>query len=91
LYSTGDNRLTGVMPTQLGNIETLQELHLHSNELTGSIPAEITSIPGLLVLNLESNQFTGSISVQSTLNSESGARMGLIRQFESIESLILCK
>ena len=91
MYLTGDNRLTGAMPTQLGNIATLQELHLHGNDLTGSIPVEVTSIPGLLVLNLESNQFTGSISVQSTSNSEPDSDTGLVWQFESIESLILCE
>ena len=91
LFPTGNNRLTGVIPSELGNIVTLKELHLHSNELVGSLPVEITSISGLLVLNLDTNQLTGSISVQSAFNRAHDSAMQLSWRFESIETLFLCK
>ncbi len=37
------NHLTGSIPSELGNMEYLENLHLANNKLTGSIPLELGS------------------------------------------------
>lgn len=48
----GINKLTGSMPTILGNMTRLTTLYLHHNQLSGQIPREL----GWL-LNLEDLEF----------------------------------
>lgn len=62
--SLGGNRLTGTIPTQLGNLGKLYRLHLAGNQLTGSIPTQLGSLTALTRLALHTNQLTGSIPTQ---------------------------
>jgi Leucine-rich repeat (LRR) protein len=55
------HQLIGSMPSELGNLTSLQWLLLYSNELTGSIPSELGNLPNLQYLYLQSNQLTGNI------------------------------
>ena len=56
------NGLTGQIPSELGNLAALQELHLHGNHgLTGQIPSELGNLAALQELWLSSNGLTGPI------------------------------
>ena len=56
-----DNRLTGPIPPELGNLSSLIALHLYGNQLTGPIPPELVSLSELVYLQLSENQLTGPI------------------------------
>ena len=56
-----ENRLSGPIPSSLGNLTRLESLTLYANQLTGSIPPSLGSITRLRSLNLSANQLTGSI------------------------------
>ena len=57
----GANQLTGTIPAELGNLASLEWLHLWNNQLTGAIPSELGNLSSLTVLNLGGNQLTGTI------------------------------
>jgi Leucine-rich repeat (LRR) protein len=59
-----DNRLTGVIPAELGQLSALIELNLANNQLSGSIPAELGQLAALTHLYLENNQLSGSIPAE---------------------------
>jgi len=58
------NKLTGSIPTELGNLTHLTGLDLRSNKLTGSIPSELGNLTQLTELYLHSNKLTGSIPTE---------------------------
>ena len=58
------SRLSGTLPTQLGNLGGLTRLDLSGNRLTGSIPAQLGSLAALEGLDLSGNRLTGSIPMQ---------------------------
>ena len=51
-----NNRLTGPIPPELGELASLTELWLNNNQLMGSIPAELGDLTGLTFLNLSKNR-----------------------------------
>ena len=57
----GGNRLTGSIPSSLGDLANLKRLYLHGNQLTGSIPSSLGNLANLEYLYLIHNQLTGSI------------------------------
>ncbi|XWS67913.1 hypothetical protein CRYUN_Cryun04dG0045600 [Craigia yunnanensis] len=56
-----DNRLTGQIPSTLGQLLSLLVLDLSKNLLTGSIPSSFGSLRDLTSLDISSNNLTGSI------------------------------
>ena len=58
------NRLTGVIPAELGNLSNLQSLHLSGNQLTGELPAELGDLSNLKSLHLWDNRLTGDIPAE---------------------------
>ena len=38
------NRLTGTIPTEIGNLTNLTRLHLDGNRLTGCVPAALSTV-----------------------------------------------
>ena len=56
-----DNRLSGELPPELGNLSRLRELRLGDNQLNGEIPPELGNLFNLEVLSLVRNRLSGSI------------------------------
>lgn len=61
-----NNRLTGVIPSELGLCRSLALLNLAHNRLTGSLPAPLGNLTNLQVLNLQQNELIGFIPYQLT-------------------------
>ena len=56
-----DNNLSGTIPTELGNLSSLEILWLGDNDLSGSIPSELGSLSSLQDLSLGLNELSGTI------------------------------
>lgn len=59
-----DNKISGSIPSELGNLTTLTNLNLSSNNLAGSVPASIGNLTNLTNLNLGGNSLTGAIPAE---------------------------
>ncbi|GAV60690.1 Pkinase_Tyr domain-containing protein/Malectin domain-containing protein/LRR_8 domain-containing protein [Cephalotus follicularis] len=55
------NRINGSIPSQLGNIATLEQLVLEDNQLVGSLPQNLGNLGNLKRFLVASNNFTGRI------------------------------
>ena len=53
--------LQGPIPSEIGGLSELEELHLGSNDLTGSIPPELGGLAKLEELDLANNDLSGTI------------------------------
>lgn len=60
------NRLAGVIPAMLGNLDQLQVLWLNTNRLEGSIPPEFGKLKSLQQLYLENNRLSGEFPLDLT-------------------------
>ena len=60
-----DNRLTGAIPSEIGNLSKLQWLRLFDNRLTGSIPPELGKLKKLEWLLLHINYLSGGDSFRT--------------------------
>ena len=56
-----ENNLTGMLPSQLGNLPQLESLFLPVNSVVGAIPAELGNLSQLQVLDMQRNSLTGPI------------------------------
>ena len=56
-----NNRLTGTLPPELGNLADLRWLSLGGNRLTRAIPEELGNLANLQWLSLERNRLSGAI------------------------------
>ena len=59
-----DNQLKGSIPTELGDLASLQHLSLWRNQLTGPIPVELGNLASLTGLALYNNQLAGAIPTE---------------------------
>ena len=58
------NQLSGEIPTELGNLSSLEWLFLSGNQLMGEIPTELGNLSSLERLFLSFNQLTGEIPTE---------------------------
>ncbi|KAJ0096394.1 hypothetical protein Patl1_29057 [Pistacia atlantica] len=61
VLSLSDNRISGLIPPELGNCSDLEVLELRSNSLTGHMPADLSHLSNLNVLDLGINNLTGEL------------------------------
>ncbi|CAN6247144.1 unnamed protein product [Urochloa humidicola] len=61
VLNLGNNKLTGIIPREIGQLKSLAELNLSFNFLSGEIPQQLCSLKNLQVLDLSSNYLTGEI------------------------------
>ncbi|MBO1348618.1 MAG: putative Ig domain-containing protein [Hormoscilla sp. GUM202] len=59
--SLDDKSLRGTIPSELGSLGNLQDLHLNDNSLSGTLPSELGSLSNLLELELNNNSLSGTI------------------------------
>ncbi|CAN4096958.1 unnamed protein product [Withania somnifera] len=55
------NRISGPIPKELGDIDTLEELNLENNLLEGPLPPNLGSLSSLKEMFLSANNLTGNI------------------------------
>ena len=55
------NNLTGVIPVEIGDFDSLTVLFLEYNDISGEMPVELGNLTDMLWLNFSSNQLTGPI------------------------------
>ncbi|CAM8998184.1 unnamed protein product [Rhodiola kirilowii] len=60
-FSMADNKLTGGIPSEIGNLTLLRELYLYRNNLRGEIPQEFGHLHNLQILSVFDNQLTGYV------------------------------
>ncbi|MEN8216452.1 MAG: leucine-rich repeat domain-containing protein [Pseudomonadota bacterium] len=95
-----NNKLTGSIPSELGNLSKLAVINLGLNKLTGSIPSELGNLSKLESLYLFDNQLTGSIPTELgnlsklevldlSFNSITGSIPAKLGNFSDLESLRL--
>ncbi|KAL8131842.1 putative LRR receptor-like serine/threonine-protein kinase At1g53440 isoform X2 [Apium graveolens] len=56
-----DNRLSGSIPPEIADIDTLEDLQIEDNQMEGPLPPELGRLRSLWSLRLSSNNFTGRI------------------------------
>ena len=48
-----ENRLTGSIPSQLGNLPGLRQAHLHLNQFTGDVPIDLCDAANMISLQAD--------------------------------------
>ena len=56
-----ENRLSGGLPSELGDLTTLTELKIYDTSLSGTLPSELGELSALTILALVNNQVSGSL------------------------------
>jgi hypothetical protein len=63
-FSVTASSLTGTLPTELGNLFSMQQMWYYDNDLIGMIPSELGNLNQMAILQLEGNAFTGTMPTQ---------------------------
>ncbi|VAH69198.1 unnamed protein product [Triticum turgidum subsp. durum] len=63
-FTTGDNKLTGGIPTTISNLTNLQRIDLSNNFFTEPISESIGMLENLVLLDISHNEMLGSIPTQ---------------------------
>nr|GMD26057.1 probable LRR receptor-like serine/threonine-protein kinase At3g47570 [Ipomoea batatas] len=60
-FGAGVNLLSGIIPSEIGELHKLQVLSLFENQLSGKMPLTLYNLTSLATLNLDTNNFYGNI------------------------------
>ncbi|KAF8035460.1 hypothetical protein BT93_C1475 [Corymbia citriodora subsp. variegata] len=96
------NRISGLIPNCIGNLNSLQKFLVSSNNMTLVIPASLWSLQQLIFLNLSLNFFNGVLpvdmgkmtaiqSIDLSWNRLTGAIPSSIQELKSLSSLNLSR
>ncbi len=94
------NRLSGSLPSELGQLTNLKKLWLSYNDLSGQIPVELGQLTNLEHLELSDNELSGPIPVELSKmtnlerlqlgnNQLSGSIPSSLRQLKNLKELEL--
>lgn len=87
VLSLSNNYLTGVIPTEIGDLGYLQSLDLHHNQLEGEIPDSIMNLINMrddnLLLYENCNLYSENDSVQLYIQ-DKGQTMGEVDAYQYI-------
>jgi Leucine-rich repeat (LRR) protein len=61
LLDLSNNRITGAIPTELGNASRVETILLNGNQFTGEIPRAFGNLKALRTLDLSQNRLTGQV------------------------------
>ncbi|XP_047319033.1 leucine-rich repeat receptor-like serine/threonine-protein kinase BAM3 [Impatiens glandulifera] len=61
LLNLSNNRLSGSLPTSIGNFSSLKNLLLSENRLSGILPSEIGRLTNILKIDISRNNLSGGI------------------------------
>ncbi|KAF7147959.1 hypothetical protein RHSIM_Rhsim03G0025800 [Rhododendron simsii] len=61
IMKLSSNKLSGILPSSIGNFTSLEWLHLNNNSFYGELPSTLRNCTSLMVLDLGENRFSGSI------------------------------
>mmetsp|Transcript_34765 Transcript_34765/g.65450 ORF Transcript_34765/g.65450 Transcript_34765/m.65450 type:complete len:539 (+) Transcript_34765:49-1665(+) len=98
---SGDARLSGTLPTELGLLTALTSLRFQGNpKIIGSLPTELGQITGLTNLDFEDNSLTGTLPAEPNLlasitrlrfkgNKMANNFLGNLLMFSQLESLLI--
>ncbi|TVU04359.1 hypothetical protein EJB05_50070, partial [Eragrostis curvula] len=64
VFQASYNQLTGVLPSTMSNLTSLNRIDVRNNLLTGTIPESITLMQNLMLLEVSSNDMSSPIPVQ---------------------------
>uniref|UniRef100_A0A0E0G794 Uncharacterized protein n=1 Tax=Oryza nivara TaxID=4536 RepID=A0A0E0G794_ORYNI len=65
MLNLGNNKFSGVIPMEIGQLKALLSLNLSFNNLHGEIPQSASNLKNLMVLGLSSNHLTGAAPVST--------------------------
>ncbi|KAJ9535769.1 hypothetical protein OSB04_un001083 [Centaurea solstitialis] len=61
LLDLSNNKISGEIPTSLGNLKSLKVLNISNNNISGHIPVSFGNLTGIESLDLSHNKISGSI------------------------------
>ncbi|XP_048446323.1 receptor-like protein 2 [Pyrus x bretschneideri] len=61
LIDLSSNNITGNIPSEIGQLQLLQQLSLENNNFSGNIPEQMSNLKKLEILNLSKNHLSGKI------------------------------
>ena len=61
MLALSGNSITGSIPSSIGNLKSLKELHLSSNQLFGMVPTSLNNLEKMETLNIFDNKLTGTL------------------------------